>query len=346
MKIERIEAIAYNLFLIEPIRISFGVIDSAKNVLVKVYSEEHVGIGEAAPTLKIVGDNQEACLSFVEYISQLIVGEEPAVQCLSEKLSGYKMPSAIAAIDIAVHDLLGKHLSKPLYKVLGGCERQIDADITIGIAPPEVMRKKAEEAISRGFRVLKLKVQGDVEEDAKRVEAVGDLGVRIRVDANQGFSPKNALKFIRKIDKYDVELIEQPVPAWDLDGLKFVRDNSSIPVFADESAFSSKDVLKLVKLNAVDGVNIKLMKCGGITDAVKIVHIAEAADIECMVGCMLESKVSLTAAAHLAFAFNIKYVDLDAHLFLRDDPTVGGMEIERGKIRLPDKPGLGVEVKG
>jgi len=210
------------------------------------------------------------------------------------------------------------------------------------------VRKRAEKAISEGFEILKIKVEGSVERDWARVEALGDLGVRLRIDANQGFSPKDAVRFIRRLDNFKIELIEQPVPFWDIDGLRYVKENSNIPVFADESVHLARDALKLIKEKCVDGINIKLMKCGGLSEAIRIVSIAEVAGIPCMIGCMLESRVSLTAAAHLALAFrNIRYVDLDSHLFLKDDPVVGGMRIERGRVTLPDAPGLGIsEVKG
>ncbi len=347
MKIIRIEARKYDLSLVEPFRIALGTLTSAKNVLVKIFSDEHVGIGEGSPTSMITGDNQEGCLSFIDSISPLLVGEELNLQVLNERINAFRgMSSAKAALDIALYDLIGKHFSKPLYKLLGGYKEKVETDITIGIDTPENVRKKALEVISGGYKILKIKVEGDLEKDFRRIEVLNDLGVRIRVDANQGFSPKAAVRFIRKIKEFNVEFVEQPVPAWDLDGLKYVREHSEIPIIADESVHSARDALTVVKYNAVDGINIKLMKCGGISEAIKIVHIAESAGIPCMVGCMLESRISLTAAAHLALAFkNIKYVDLDSYLFLKDDPVTGGMEIVDGMIRLPDKPGLGVEVK-
>jgi L-alanine-DL-glutamate epimerase-like enolase superfamily enzyme len=349
MKITEVTAEKYDLTLKEPFRIALGTITRANNVLVRIFSDEVVGIGEASPTYKITGDNQEGSLSFVKEIAPLLLDTEANVQIVDEILSPFvNMNAAKAAINIAIYDLIGKEASKPLFKLLGGYRKEIETDLTIGVLPPDEVRKRAEKAISEGFEILKIKVEGSVERDWARVEALGDLGVRLRIDANQGFSPKDAVRFIRRLDNFKIELIEQPVPFWDIDGLRYVKENSNIPVFADESVHLARDALKLIKEKCVDGINIKLMKCGGLSEAIRIVSIAEVAGIPCMIGCMLESRVSLTAAAHLALAFrNIRYVDLDSHLFLKDDPVVGGMRIERGRVTLPDAPGLGIsEVKG
>jgi L-alanine-DL-glutamate epimerase-like enolase superfamily enzyme len=343
-KITRITAGKFDLSLKEPFKISLGTITKAKNVLVKIFSDDIVGIGEGSPTYKITGDNQQGVLSFIEDITPLLINQELDIQKIDEALSSFiNMTAAKAAISIAIYDLVGKELSKPLFRLLGGYRDEIKTDLTIGILPPEKVREKAIDAISRGFEILKIKVEGNVEKDFKRIEAISDLGIKIRIDANQGFTPKDVIKFIRKISNFEIELIEQPVPFWDISGLKFVKENSDIPVFADESIHLARDALRLLKEGCVDGINIKLMKCGGICEAVKIINIAEAAGIPCMIGCMLESKVSLTAAAHLALAFrNIRYVDLDSHLFLSEDPVLGGIEIKSGKITLPEEPGLGI----
>ncbi len=343
-KISSITAEKYDLSLIEPFRISLGTITKANNIIVRVFCDDLVGIGEGSPTYKITGDNQDGSLSFVQDIATMLVDQELNVQAIDEILNSFvNMTAAKAAISIAIYDLVGKELSKPLFKLLGGYRKEIETDITIGILTAEEVRERAMDAISRGFKTLKIKVEGDVERDLERVKAVSDLGVKIRLDANQGFTPKSAVKFIRKLSAFEIELIEQPVPFWDVDGLRYVKENSDIPVFADESIHLARDALKLLQENCVDGINIKLMKCGGISEAIKILNIAEAAGIPCMIGCMLESRISLTAAAHLALAFkNIKYVDLDSHLFLKDDPVSGGMEIKNGIITLPNSPGLGI----
>lgn len=348
-KITKIEVKKYDLSLLEPFKISLGTLTKAKNVLVRVFSDDHIGIGEGAPTPIITGDTQDGSLSFIKDISSLLINEEFLdMQILNEKIerSSTGMTSAKAALNIALYDLIGKYLSCPIYKILGGYRKKIETDITIGIDTPENMKERALDAISKGYKTLKIKIGIDVNKDFERVETLSDLGVKIRLDANQGYTPKIAINFIRRLKKFDIEFVEQPVPSWDLEGMKYVKENSEIPIIADESVHSPKDALKFIKNNVVDGINIKLMKCGGISKAIEIVHIAENADIPCMIGCMLESKISLTAAAHLALAFkNIRYVDLDSHLFLKDDPTSRGITMKDGVIYLSKKPGLGVEIK-
>jgi L-alanine-DL-glutamate epimerase-like enolase superfamily enzyme len=352
MKITDIKVDRYNLSLKKPFKIALGEIKDAKNVLVRVFCDELVGVGEGAPSPLITGDNQEGCLSFIDAIAPALRGEEPNLQVLEEKTSYIKgVPAAKAALDIAIYDLIGKYFSEPLCRILGGYRKEyrneIETDITIGIGSPEIVEKLAMEAASEGYGIIKIKAEGDIKADLEKVELLDSMGFKIRVDANQGFTPKDAVRFIKKLSNFNVEFIEQPVAAWDIDALKYVRENSEIPVIADESVHSARDALLVVKHDAVDGINIKLMKCGGISEAIKIIHVAESAGIPCMIGCMLESRVSLTAAAHLAFAFkNIKYVDLDSHLFLRDDPVKGGIEVKDGKISLPDEPGLGIEAIG
>ena len=346
-KITAIKVYKYDLSLKEPFKIAIGTIHAAKNVLVKIYYDELIGIGEGAPTPLITGDDQDGCLAFIDSIIPALIGEELNLQVLEEKINYFQgAPSAKAALDIALHDLVAKRFSEPLYKILGGYRKEIETDITIGVGTPEMVERKALEAISKGFKVIKIKAEGNLNADLERVEILNELGVKIRVDANQGFTPKDALKFIRKVSNFNVEFIEQPVASWNIDALKYVRENSDIPIIADESVHSVRDALMVVKCNAVDGINIKLMKCGGISEAIKIIHVAESAGIPCMIGCMLESRISISAAAHLALAFrNIEYVDLDSHLFLKEDPVIGGMKIKNGKIQLPDRPGLGVEEK-
>ena len=169
---------------------------------------------------------------------------------------------------------------------------------------------------------------------------------KLRLDANQGWTPKEAVRGVRRLEDagLDIELVEQPVKAWDIEGLKFVTDNVETPIMADESMFSPHDAFKILSMRAADMINIKLMKCGGIHNALRIVSIAEACGVECMVGSMIESKVSITAAAHLACAKkNITRFDLDAVVLLAEDPVVGGLKVEIPTVILPNKPGLGIE---
>jgi L-alanine-DL-glutamate epimerase-like enolase superfamily enzyme len=175
--------------------------------------------------------------------------------------------------------------------------------------------------------------------------AVGpDIG--LRVDANQGWSPANAVVALRGLEPFNVQFCEQPVPYWDWEGLKFVRGKVAVPVMADEAIHSPHDVIDGIRRDAMDMINIKLMKSGGILPGLRIATIADAANIQCMVGCMSETRIALTAAAHLVFSQrNIRYADLDSFLLAESDPVVGGMQVTKGVVQLPDAPGLGVDLE-
>ena len=213
-----------------------------------------------------------------------------------------KNTSAKAAADIALWDLYGQLHKIPVYKLLGGSHNKIVTDITISVNPPEEMARDAINAIKRGYDTLKVKVGIDPTLDVARLNAIRDAigkDYRIRIDANQAWSPKQAIRLLNQMqDKgLDIELVEQPVKAHDFDGLRYVTKHSDVPVLADESVFSPEDAFKILQMKAADLINIKLMKCGGIYNALKIINLAEVVGVECMIGCMLEAKVSVNAAA-------------------------------------------------
>jgi len=210
------------------------------------------------------------------------------------------------------------------------------------------MVRDALEAMAAGFTALKLKVGNDAALDLKRVQAIrGAVGrdIKIRLDANQGWSPKEAVRIIRQFeaDGLEIELIEQPVKAHDFEGLKYVTDRVGTDIMADESAFGPFEVFQLLSMRACDLINIKLMKAGGLHNAVKIAHFAETMDVQCMMGCMLGSKVGITAAASLAAGKKIiTRADLDASVLLAEDPVVGGVAFCKNSLRVSDAPGLGI----
>ena len=203
-------------------------------------------------------------------------------------------------------------------------------------------------AKEQGFNALKLKVGIDSDMDIKRViavrKAVGNQ-IKLRLDANQGWNPKEAVRVIRTLEDkgLTIELVEQPVKAADFVGMKYVTSNVSTPIVVDESMFGPTDALRILQMRAADILNIKLMKCGGIYNALKINAIAESYGVECMMGSMIESKISLTAATHLAAAKkNITRVDLDAAILLAEDPVIGGFRKEIPLFYPGDAPGLGI----
>jgi len=353
MKIIKVEAVPFDVKLTEPFRIAIGTIFSTRGILVRVHTDENiVGIGEGAPTLMITGETQEGALNVVNnYLANVLVGKDPLnigklIADMDKTIIGN--PSAKAAVDIALHDVLGKAAGKPLYQMLGGRVHEVATDCTVGIKEPEAMAKDARAIVEKGFSSVKVKIGIDVKEDIERVrrirEAVGD-DVAIRVDANQGYDAKTAIKVIRELERYDIQLVEQPVPTWDIEGLRLVRQAVSIPVMADESVHTPQDAVELIKRDAVDLINIKLMKSGGIFKAKQIAIIAEAAGIPCMIGCMLETKLSITAAAHFAASTrNVKEADLDAPLFLKEDPVKEGIKYDKGILKISDLPGIGVKL--
>ncbi|MBP2650829.1 MAG: hypothetical protein H6Q74_1654 [Firmicutes bacterium] len=352
MKISKINVKKVQIPLIEPFKISLGTISSSMEALVEIETDEGlVGYGEGAAGILITGENLEGTVRSIEVIGKNLIGIDPLelekIYWIMDRASAYA-PCAKAAIDIACHDLIGKIFNQPLYKILGGHDNKLDTDITVGINEPEITAAKAKKHIENGFDTIKVKVGSTMEADIKRIRlirsAIGAAS-KIRIDANQAWSAKEAVRMLNKLAEFDIELVEQPVRAYDIDGLEFVTKNSPIPVMADESVFTSKDAMKLVQRHAVDYVNIKLMKCGGLREAIKINTVCEAAGVECMLGCMAEeSNIGVTAAASLGAAVkNITRADLDSHFSLKELPFKGGVQSVNGKsLVLSEAPGLGL----
>ena len=248
---------------------------------------------------------------------------------------------------MALYDLWAKKYNAPLYKLLGGYRTELTTDITISINESEEMVKDSLDAVHRGFSILKVKVGKDPNCDVKRVlairEAVGP-DVILRVDANQGWTAKEAVRIIGQLEDKDagIELVEQPVHYSDVAGMQYVTNHTLTNILADESVFSPKQAIEIIEKRAADLINIKLMKTGGISKAQQICHIAEASGVECMIGCMLETKISVSAAAHFAAANkNITMVDLDGPSLCVKDPIEGGPLFEGEKIQMVTQSGLG-----
>jgi L-alanine-DL-glutamate epimerase-like enolase superfamily enzyme len=243
--------------------------------------------------------------------------------------------SAEAAVDMALHDLAGKRLGVPLYELLGLDPRGAsETSFTIGLAEPEVVEQKVREASA--YPILKVKMGSD--DDREVLTAVRDTTMsRIRVDANEGWTPQGALDRLEWLARLGVELVEQPLPADRIEETRELRRRSPLPFYADESVHRARDIPRLV--GAFDGINIKLMKCGGLAEATRMIAVARALGMKVMLGCMIESSLGITAAAHLSPL--VDTADLDGNLLIEDDPFVGAT-VEAGRIVLPDGPGLGV----
>ena len=353
MKITKVRLGRISVPLRVPFKTALRQVNSVEDIIVEIHTDTgEVGYGEAPPTGAITGDTTGAIIgAFQDHIIKTLVGRDVEdFENLTREVQKciVKNSSAKAAADIALWDLYGKKYGIPVYRMLGASRNQIITDLTISVNPPEEMARDAVNAVERGYDTLKVKVGIDPSLDVERLSAiraaVGDKP-RIRIDANQAWSPKQAVKLLNQMQErgLDIELVEQPVKAHDLEGLKYVTDRSYVPVLADESVFSVEDALKIVQLQAADLINIKLMKCGGLTNALKIATLAEVSGVECMIGCMLEAKVSVNAAVHLACARQIiTKVDLDGPVLCSEDPVLGGAVFNEKEITVADEPGLGI----
>lgn len=358
MKITEIQIGKISIPLKKPFKTALRRVDSAEDIIVKVIADTgETGFGNAPPTAVITGDSQDSVVAAIrDTLGPRMLGMDVEnLEGIMTSLDSGMLHnhSAKAALDIAVHDLFGKRFGLPLHTYLGGFRTQMETDLTISLNGPEEMVRDSLEAVGAGYTAIKLKVGGDVALDFERVKAirnaVGDR-VQIRLDANQGWSPKEAVRIIRRLEAegLGIELIEQPVKAHDFAGLKYVTDRVETDIMADESAFGPLEVMRLLSQRACDLINIKLMKAGGLHNAVKIASFAETMDVQCMMGCMLESKVGITAAACLAAGRRIvTRADLDAAVLLAEDPVVGGATFAGNRLQVSDAPGLGiVDVQG
>jgi o-succinylbenzoate synthase len=350
--IEQIEVFPVTLKYREPFRIAPEAHTESHNVVVKIVTDYGViGWGESSPSKRVTGETAETVMNVIDKIAPKLIGMcplriEQTVDAMDSIVKDN--PAAKAAIDIALHDIIGKTARKPLFMLLGGYRTQVLTDITLGIKSPKEMAKDAEKAVKRGFKALKVKVGVNPAEDVERLRLIHKAAgedVQIRIDANQGWTPKQAIEALNKMEKFNVQFAEQPVPAENLKGLIEVKKNSPIPIMADESVHSPEDAIRLIHAEAVDLINIKLMKSGGILKGRKIAEIAEAAGIPCMIGCMGESEIGIAAGAHLAAAVkNIHYADLDSDILLKDKLVKkGGTKIKNSMRIFPKQNGLGIK---
>lgn len=325
----------------------------ADTVFVKISTSSGlIGFGEANPFAPVTGESVETIQAFLSRLKSLLIGKSPYeledIHKIMNRLA-VGNSAAKAGVDIALYDLCSKNANLPLYRYLGGTSPLVFSDMTIGIDPPDIMAKKAQEYVGQGFKMLKVKVGLNPAEDLMAVRMIRDrVGpeVEIRLDANQGWNTKQAINTMRLMAEYGVSEIEQPLAFHDLDGMAFIKNNISQDLMADESVHTPQDALKVIKAGACDIINIKLMKSSGIYPALQINALAEAANTPCMVGCMSESILGIAAGASLcASRNNISYADLDGHLVIDNVPGLkGGFFQKGGQITLLEKPGHGVDV--
>jgi L-alanine-DL-glutamate epimerase-like enolase superfamily enzyme len=321
-----------------PFTIARGTQTVARNVIVEISHRGVTGLGAAAPSL-FYGESAEHVMAALPRLAECL-GDDPfAIERVFDGMNRAMRfnAAAKAAVDMAMWDLAGKLCSLPVHRMLGLAGLALPkTSFTIGIDSPEVMAERAVEA-ARRFSALKIKMGAP--DSLKALEAVRrSTDATIRVDANAAWTAKDAAALAHEIRGFGVELLEQPVPPGDIDGLRFVRERARMPVVADESAVSAEDVPRLA--GTVDGINIKLMKCGGITGALRMIRAARACGLRIMLGCMVETSISITAAAQIAGL--VDWADLDGSLLLARDPWKGVTVRDGGDLMLPEAPGLGV----
>jgi o-succinylbenzoate synthase len=353
MKITNFEVFPITIPLKIPFIISSGTQNDYFGVLLKLTTDDGLeGWGEAAPSERVTGETAESVKTALEnLVKPLVLGR--AAEDLESIMDSVEItipdqPSAWCALDLALHDLKGKKANLPIKYLLGGYRDNIPISFTVVIGTVDEAVKSAQEYIEAGATVLKVKLGVNPEEDVARIKALREAfgnDIKITGDANEGYTVDQAIDTLNKISKYDLEFVEQPVNADDIKGLQRVHNSVDVPIMADEVALSVGDVLKLVKTEAVDMINIKLMKCGGLRNAVKISNIAEAAGIPCQIGCMIETGISITGGTHLALGLkNIKYADLDGHIFLQHNIVQDHKITQKGLNTISGRPGLGIGV--
>ena len=337
-----------------PFKTALRTVETIEDIIVALHTDTgQVGYGEAPATAVITGDTHGSIIEAIRhFIGPRLIGQEVAdlnhaVRLIQTALE--RNTSAKAAVEIALYDLWGQNYGAPLYQMLGGGEPVISTDITISVDHIDKMVANSLSAIERGFSSLKIKVGKDIGLDVERVKAiyaaVGDRAL-LRLDANQGWTAKQAVHAMHTLEDAGIrlELLEQPVKARDLKGLKYVTERIHTPVMADESVFGPQEVLDLVRMRAADIINIKLMKTGGLSGAILTADLAALYGVDCMIGCMLESSISVAAAVHLAVAKSdiISKVDLDGPSLCQFDPVEGGVMFNESEISITDAPGLGI----
>lgn len=351
MKIRQVNSFFRTIRLNEPYAVAYDSFDKCESVFINVLTGNGIsGWGCAAPDPGVTAETATEvlrCASKViePYLKGSDVFRYGLIMDELGKLIPDK-PGALAMVDMALHDIIAQKAGVPLYQLLGGYRDSIPTSVTIGIMPVKQSLSYARLYVSRGFGILKVKGGCDVLEDIDKMIRIRELvgkHIVLRFDANQGYSLQDALDFLKGVRNADIELLEQPTQKRDFDTLKMITQKSDLPVMADESLITLRDAFLLSRDQCIDLINIKLMKTGGILEAMHVNSVARAAGINVMVGCMDESALGISAGLHFTLSRpNITLADLDGHLDLVDDPFAGLVKISDGRLIPSDSPGLGV----
>jgi L-alanine-DL-glutamate epimerase-like enolase superfamily enzyme len=324
-----------------------------ETLVVEIVAEDGTsGFGEAPQVWQVTGDSVAGARACIEGpLTARILGRDvhDTVRLLRDVRGAVAgNTSAKAAVDIAVHDLLARLQEMPLVRWLGGTSMTVETDVTLPVGSTDALVDAAVARAADGFAVLKVKVGTDPHADVQAVTAiraaVGPL-IKIRLDANQGWTERQAIRAVRMLEdaQADVELVEQPIAAHDIDGLARVTARVATPIMADEAVYGVADLIEVIRRHAADMVNVKLAKCGGLAVGRTLLELAASAGLETIVGSMMESPVGVGAAASLAAAYGTSATsDLDAAWWL-ERPGAGGITYDRREVVLPNRPGLGID---
>jgi L-alanine-DL-glutamate epimerase-like enolase superfamily enzyme len=353
MTIEKIQIYKYSIPM-HPFTIATGTMDFAQNILIKIYTSENIiGIGECSAFPVIVGETQNTCYEMAKEFAILWKGKDALN--IEERLNELHLFTAgnstiKSAFDMALYDIAAQHANQPLYEFLGGIKKEMLTDITVGINTPVIMAEQAKAFVENGATILKIKLGKDVATDIARIKTIREVignGIKIRIDANQGWSVNDATNALIQLGQYNIEFCEQPMRTYNDEYLPELIKASPIKIMADESVYNHHDALRLIKNKACDYINIKLAKSGGIHEALKIIEVATKNNIPCMMGGMLESRVALSAFAHFAAANpQIIFYDMDTCMLgHKVDPVIGGVTYNGYTVQLPSGTGIGASVE-
>jgi len=353
MKITNIRTQTLKAPLKNPFITSLRRVDALEDLVVIIECDDgSVGYGEGAPTPVITGETMGSMIACIAHLKPHLLGREiedfETILRLLHTLI-LKNTTAKSALEIALYDLKAKASKQPLYRMLGGTQTTFSTDITISMGDIDKMIADSQDAVSLGYDTLKIKIGDNPQKDVARVVAIHDAldaHIKLRLDANQGWTAQESVTLLHALEKQDIiaEFIEQPVAADDIEGLKYIKERVQTPLLADESIFSVKDARRLLEMQAIDYVNIKLAKTAGITQALELADLSAAFGVKCMIGCMLEGPISVAAGVHVASAKAdiITMLDLDAVSLLASHPVDTSIQFNESEIVLSEDVGLGV----
>jgi L-alanine-DL-glutamate epimerase-like enolase superfamily enzyme len=352
-RIRQIEIYESRTRLKEPFIISLGAHEYAENIFVIIRASNGLtGFGECCPDLAINGENTDTCRVVGSLLARHLLHQDPSdigdcIRSMDAVIYGHS--SIKSAFDMALYDMAAREQEMPLYRFLGGANtRELRTDYTVSLADPAKMAADARKIQDSGFQVIKIKLGENRQRDLERMQSIRNAtagSVPLRIDANQGWDVETAISLLNDLKEYPIEFCEEPIPRWAFMDLPRVKRESPIQIMADESCFDHHDAERLIQLDACDYLNLKLGK-SGLFKALKIIALAEAADMKMQVGGFIETRLCFTASAHLSLCSrHIEFSDFDTPLMLEEDPILGGITYhDGGRVVVPDEPGLGASV--